>query len=341
MIIFAPIGWLYGLIMQVRNALYDRGIFQSYDLGARTISIGNITTGGTGKTPLVALIADILAENGENVCILTRGYGRKNEKERIVVCGRDTVVDDPEIAGDEPIELARKLLGKAIIIADANRVAAAKWAKEKFDITAFLLDDAFQHRQAKRGVDIVCIDAIDPFGNGSVLPGGRLREGTSGLERANLIVITRSDLIKNTDDLEVRLRKVSRRAAIFKATMSIKTIVSLEAFHAKMQSSQKALPQNGFAFSGLANNENFIESLKKIDIHPVGQSEFVDHHNYTQQQVDQIETRARNKKAEYLITTAKDAVKLKGMKLSMPCYVAEIETAIDDPDRFRELLLSI
>jgi len=123
MIILAPIGWLYGLIMRVRNALYDRGIFKSYDLGAKTISVGNITTGGTGKTPLVKLIAEILSENGEAVCILTRGYGRKNEKERVVVCSRDTMVADPEVAGDEPVELARNLLGKAIIIADADRVA--------------------------------------------------------------------------------------------------------------------------------------------------------------------------------------------------------------------------
>jgi tetraacyldisaccharide 4'-kinase len=133
MVMLAPLGWIYGRVMQARNALYDRGILKSYDLGARTISVGNITTGGTGKTPLVALIANILAEHGEKVCILTRGYGRKDENKRVVVCSRDTMVADAELAGDEPVELAQQLLGRAIIIADADRVAAANWAKDNFE----------------------------------------------------------------------------------------------------------------------------------------------------------------------------------------------------------------
>src|SRR5687768_10821999 len=113
MIILAPIGWLYGRVMQVRNALYDRGIFRSFDLGAKTISVGNITTGGTGKTPLVAYVAKLLAENGEKVCILTRGYGRKDENERVLVSDGAKVLVDAQTGGDEPVELAIKLIGKA------------------------------------------------------------------------------------------------------------------------------------------------------------------------------------------------------------------------------------
>src|SRR5688500_11489316 len=121
------IGKLYGLIADIRNTFYDWGIFRSYSLGARTISIGNITTGGTGKTPLVAYVANMLAESGEKVCILTRGYGRESSG-RVLVSDGENVLVDARTGGDEPVELARKLIGKAIVIADADRVAAAAWA---------------------------------------------------------------------------------------------------------------------------------------------------------------------------------------------------------------------
>src|SRR5215217_6944993 len=149
--LLSPIGWLYGKFADVRNALYDRGTLRSYDLGAKTISIGNITAGGTGKTPLVMYVAEILADAGEKVCILTRGYGRESSG-RVLVSDSVQVLVDARIGGDEPVELARKLIGKTIVVADADRVAAAGWAREKFEVTALVLDDAFQHRRAKRNL---------------------------------------------------------------------------------------------------------------------------------------------------------------------------------------------
>ena len=156
----SPLGWVYGLIQTKRNSLYERGIFKSHPLDLPTLSIGNITAGGTGKTPLVAYIARLLAGSGEKVCILTRGYGRENPSQRILVSNFHEVLVDARIGGDEPVELARKLLGKAIVVADRDRVAAARWAREEFDITTFLLDDGFQHRRAERDLDIVGILAL-------------------------------------------------------------------------------------------------------------------------------------------------------------------------------------
>src|SRR5688572_16078993 len=122
------LGKIYGVGVDVRNALYDRGVFSTHSLGAKTISIGNITTGGTGKTPMVAYVAEILAGQGEKVCILTRGYGRSNERERVLVSDGVDVLVDATTGGDEPVELARKLVGKAIVVADADRIRAATWA---------------------------------------------------------------------------------------------------------------------------------------------------------------------------------------------------------------------
>ena len=145
-------GKLYGRVADLRNSMYDRGTLKSYDLGARTISIGNITMGGTGKTPLVAYVAELLADNGEKVCVLTRGYGRRNENERVLVSDGNAALVDAETGGDEPVELAQKLLGKAVVVADADRVATARWANEEFEITSFVLDDGFQHRHEEGDV---------------------------------------------------------------------------------------------------------------------------------------------------------------------------------------------
>ena len=132
--------WLYAKSIGLRNALYEKGIFESHSLSARTISIGNITTGGTGKTPIVAYVAKILAARREKVCILSRGYGRSDPRKRVLVSDGSEIAAGPSDAGDEPYELARRLLGKAMVIADADRVSAAEWAKRKFGVTAFVLD---------------------------------------------------------------------------------------------------------------------------------------------------------------------------------------------------------
>src|SRR5690242_13389671 len=184
---------LYSQIGNIRNALYDLGVLRSYSLGAMTVSIGNITTGGTGKTPLVAHVAELLADAGEKVCILSRGYGRRDPSSRVLVSNWEEVIADAAQAGDEPFELAIRLLGKAIVVSDANRVAAASWAKATFGITAFVLDDAFQHRRAQRDLDIVCVDSTNPFGEAK---GTRalVREPFANISRADAIVLTRCDL---------------------------------------------------------------------------------------------------------------------------------------------------
>ena len=324
---------IYGKAMDVRNSLYDKGVFGTHDLGARVISIGNITTGGTGKTPLVAYVAEKLADRGETVCILTRGYGRKDSKKRVLVSDGSTILSDPANSGDEPFELAQKLLGKAIVIADSDRGAAAEWAKRKFGVTAFVLDDGFQHRRAKRDVDIVCIDATNPGGNtqagslrsGRMLPAGRLREPLHNLKRADVVIITRSDLVEDISTLRSEISDLNSEATIFTAKNRI-------------VNSSELLAKSGFAFCGLGNPENFFKQLRQEGIKVAGTKTFPDHYRYTQKDIDPIESEAMACGAEILVTTAKDAVKLSNLKFEIPCFVAEIKVQIDDPSAFAAVL---
>jgi tetraacyldisaccharide 4'-kinase len=334
----APFGSIYGKISDLRNQMYDRGWIASHSLGARTISIGNITTGGTGKTPLVALVAEILASNDEKVCILTRGYGRENSSARVLVSDGESVLVNAKIGGDEPVELAQKLLGKAIVVADADRVEAAKWAKENLEVTTFLLDDGFQHRRAKRDLDIVCIDATNPFGNGRVLPAGRLREPLRNLKRADAIVITRANLAKNLGDLRSEISHLISNPRVFEAKNQIANCVELKNYHPKAQSLIEF--ERPFAFCGLGNPQNFFDQLRQDSISPVGMKTFGDHHSYGADDVRSIETAAKFAGAESLITTAKDAVKLADLKFEIPCYVAELATIIDDEKNFCDLIIS-
>lgn len=337
--ILSPLGWLYGRFADLRNALYDKGVLESHSLGARTISIGNVTAGGTGKTPLVAYVAGILADRDEKVCILTRGYARENPKKRVLVSDGKQIFADPSETGDEPLELAQKLLGKAVVIADADRVAAAEWAKRKFGVTVFVLDDGFQHRRAKRDVDIVCIDATDPFGGGKMLPIGRLREPLPNLKRANVIVITRADLVENIDNLKSEISELNADAAIFEAKNKIVGIVGLEEFHAKTLVTQSGeISEKAFAFCGIGNPENFFGQLMQQNFAITATEVFRDHHHYSQQDISNIEKLAKGSDAKILLTTAKDAVKLSNFKFEIPCFVVEIEMMIDDAEAFAAMI---
>ncbi len=326
----------YRLGVLARNAMYDRGLFRSRPLGVRTISVGNITTGGTGKTPLVAKIAEMLADSGEKVCILTRGYGRQNAGSRVVVADGNFIEDDPAIAGDEPAELARRLQSRAVIIADARRYEAGLWARQEFGITTFVLDDGFQHRQVARDLDIVCIDATDPFSGGKMLPIGRLREPVESLGRAGAVVITRSDLVKSVDEIRRQITKIKPEMPIFTCSTVVRGFADLADYLAGVPTAVK-MPPRALAFCALGNPRNFLRSIERAGIGVAGSVDFPDHHYYTAKDVEKIEEAAAKAGAHALVTTAKDAVKLKNAGFNAPCFVMEIEVAVADADEFIRL----
>ena len=357
-----PFSHLYGKLTDLRNRLYDSGLLRTFPLGSKTISIGNITTGGTGKTPLVASVAKVLAERGDKVCILTRGYGRRNPQDRVVVSDRINIITDPAIAVDEPVERAIALGQKAIIIADPDRVAAAEWARRKYGITAFILDDGFQHRRARRDVDFVCIDATDPWGGGKNLPAGRLREPRKNLSRADVVVITRANQAPNIEELRAEISKLNSHAPVFTASTRVVNVVELANYLAERMdpisversgdvSLAEALGINEkdgadikfpiAAFCAIGNPENFINQLKTdggVNVELVSTQQFRDHHNYTPADAAAIVRQAKQAGAAALVTTAKDAVKLRGLDLTIPCFVVEMEPVLNRPDEFAELI---
>lgn len=331
-----PLGFLYGGVMRARRALYRKGLLASFDLGVPVISIGNITTGGTGKTPVVAWVAHALARDGSRVCILTRGYGRRDESKLVLVSDGERVLADAPEGGDEPRLLAEMLKGTAAVVSDRNRVEAARWARKNLGSEVFVLDDGFQHLRVRRALDIVTVDATDPWGGGHLLPQGRLRESLSGLRRADLIILTRSEQVAEVNSLKHEVEECSGRKNVFISrtrTRTVRPLVYDQEGTTSPVSSYKVA-----AFCALGNSRAFFNHLKRSGFDLTYSRAFADHHSYTRHDIERVAREARAHGAEALLTTAKDAVKLRSMRFEMPCFVVEIEFEFEDELGLREAL---
>jgi tetraacyldisaccharide 4'-kinase len=333
--ILYPLSLIYGAAVGLRNGCYERSIFASYDLGIPVISVGNITVGGTGKTPLTAHIAELLNEAGSFPCILTRGYGRRDDKRRVLVSDGVQVLTDVEDGGDEPVELAQRLLGKAAVLADADRVKAAEWALQNLKPDVFILDDGFQHRRAKRDLNIITIDATDPFGNGMLLPAGKLREPLSSLTRADILVITRANLLggNELEQLSNRLAGLVGSDRVFRSSSHL-TCLSTDGFIEDSRGFRY------FAFCGIGNPSNFTRQLEMDGFLLAGSKSFPDHYSYAKEDISFLEKEALAAGANALITTEKDRVKLERIKFGLPLHTAKLSTRLDDEERFRSYLLT-
>lgn len=333
-IVLPPLSILYGAVTRTRLSLYRRGTFHTTKLERPVISVGNITTGGTGKTPLVEWVARTLANKGKKVCILTRGYGRKDPHLQVIVSDGYGVLASPSEAGDEPYLLATNLSGLAAVISSADRIAAGQEAIKDFGSDCFVLDDGFQHLRLARDLNIVTIDATNPWGGGKLLPYGRLRETLDGLGRADCFVITRCDQAGNLDALRSEIFELTGERPIF---------------HSQMRTFRVSALKNGFddlgpqarvaAFCAVGNPSSFFEHLCRSGYELALQKSFPDHHIYSQDEIDSLIASAKEAGANSLITTAKDAVKLRAMSFSIPCYVSEIEISIENGEELARLIL--
>lgn len=333
-IALAPLSLIYGAAVKIRSALYRNRIFKTHRIAAPVISVGNITTGGTGKTPLVLWIARQLAERGQRVCVLTRGYGRKNSHERIVVSNGSQLVSDVEHAGDEPLMMAEALRGLAIVVCDADRVSGANWVLNNLGADVFVLDDGFQNLRIDRDLDIVIIDATNPWGNGWLLPAGMLREPISSLSRADCIILTRA-----FDPEYAGLNKSLKQktaAPVLNSRMVIRRVRSLDSAENPL-GVDSVRNQPIAAFCGIGNPNAFFEQLRGEGFDLRHTEAFRDHHKYSQADIDRLSQRVDDG-AQALITTAKDAVKLRSLRFTLPCYVAEIEIGISEADKLLTLI---
>jgi tetraacyldisaccharide 4'-kinase len=332
-LVLPPLSALYGAAIRARLAAYSRGLLSSTQLSVPVISIGNLTVGGTGKTPLVEKVCRILAVKGRKVCVLTRGYRRENASARVLVSDGQSIQAIEKESGDEPFLLAEKLLGIAAVISDADRTAAGEWAIEELNIDAFVLDDGFQHLQLARDLNLVAIDATDPWGGNKLLPLGRLREPRSSLKRADCVVITRAEM-RDVAGILNDLQRLVKGRPILISRMVPGALKTLAGEIVKVSD----IPQPIAPFCGVGNPESFYHLLRCAGLVLIGTRSLADHHRYSQDEINEIAAEARRSGAHSLITTAKDAVKLRELKFSMPCFVQEIEIQFDDDAVLHKLL---
>lgn len=325
-LIFPPLSTLYGAVTRTRLALYRRGTFRTTKLDRPVISVGNITAGGTGKTPLVEWVAKTVAGAGKKVCILTRGYGRDNSQQQVLVSDGTTILATPVESGDEPYLLATNLLGSAAVISNADRISAGRYAIEAFDTDCFVLDDGFQHLRLARDLNIVTIDATNPWGGGRLLPHGFLREPLSGLIRADCVVLTRCDQATHLDELRAEIQALIR-GPVFDSSMRAVT--------APLTTDPVA------AFCAVGNPESFFEQLRKHGYNVIFEKAYADHHHYSQKDVDALIALVKRAGAKGLVTTAKDAVKLRPLSFSLPWHVFAIEIEIKNERALAELTTAV
>ena len=333
----APLGGLYGAVMKARRVLYQTGRFPVHKLGVPVISVGNLTTGGTGKTPLVEWIGNELAQKGRRVCILTRGYGRRSSGTRVVVSNGSEILLDADRAGDEPLLLAESLKGRAAVICDADRVSAAHWAVENLKSDVFVLDDGFQHLSVARNLNIVTIDATNPWGNRRLLPVGILRERPAELARADCIVITRAGDSDQTRELQREINKLSGDCPIFRSRMTLRGLREVARCESPTVTNELQA-RSVAALCAIGNPESFFSLVRRSGYNLCHAQAFRDHHIYTQAEIDRVVRQSITLGAQILLTTAKDEVKLRPLDFALPCYAVDIAIEIENKEKLIALI---
>lgn len=333
---------IYRIIMQTRKYVFYHDYKERFHLGTLTISVGNITVGGTGKTPVVELLSRTLRDRQRKVAILSRGYKSKaltepqnwqseqaipptaKELPKIVSTGRAILLDS-KFAGDEPFMLANNLDGVAVLV-DRDRVKSARFAIKELGVNTLILDDGMQYLRMARGVDIVLVDANTPFGTGAMLPAGTLREPKKNLCRADFIVLTKSDGSDHSELIRT-LRRYNATAPIITTTHGPKYLENLQTFEKKpldfLQGKHIA------ALSGIAVPENFENSLTRLGALIDVKKRFSDHHRFSGREIEKFTTRCLERDVEMIVTTEKDAVRYPRAALAeVPVWFLRIEVEI-------------
>jgi tetraacyldisaccharide 4'-kinase len=323
----------YGLVQKGRAFLYKKGLIRVKRIGSMVISIGNITVGGTGKTPAVIAIAEVGKEKGFKVAILTRGYGGKAKGINPVTDGTNILLGFID-AGDEPYLMAKKLHGVSIV-KGKDRHLSARLAMERFGSNLFILDDGFQHLKLNRDMNILLIDATDPFGNGYLFPRGILREPLTAMRRADIVVLTKSDMSKKNLGIIDKIRRYNPSAPIFFSYYRPLDLVNIRGDIMSIEDIKgKAL----FLFSGLASPSSFRPLVERYGARIISELTYPDHFYYSKEDIDNIKEKASGLGADMLVTTEKDIVRIPNSESQTQIYALRIEFVIEDKERWEDLL---
>ena len=334
------LSYVYSLAVRLRLYLYEHRIFRNKPLGCLVVVVGNLTVGGTGKTPIVEKFARTLAERGRKVAILSRGYKSKREPlikkfwrklthseeapPKVVSDGK-TVLLDSEVAGDEPYMLARNLPG-VVVICDKNRVKAGLFAIRRYGCDTLILDDGFQYLPLKGRLNLLLVDKTNPFGNQHLLPRGILREPIRHLSRASYIFLTKSDGVQDEVLLEL-IREHNPSAEIIECAHQPQFLQSIE--DGKRHSLDLLKGAKIAAFSGIASPESFENMLRNFGAEIRYNRRFLDHHRFTRPEIKYLYNKAFEAKLDMIITTEKDAVRLfEDIKPKLPIYFLRLEIEI-------------
>lgn len=321
--------WFYLLAFRI-------GLRRRQHLPIPVVSIGNITVGGTGKTPMTRYVCEGLVFRGWKPAVLSYGYGGSRDGEFCVVSTPQEVLRSAAEVGDEPLMLAAKLQGVPVLVGK-HRYESGMHAAGELDSNVVVMDDGFQVWKLHRDLNIVLVDGTNPFDNGRVLPAGRLREPVSALRRADCVIVTG---LEPEDDalaeVTAKIVRVAPRVPVFSARH---TPVMLYAVEGGAEISVESLHgQQVFALSSIAHPASFERTLSGTGAGLAGCERYPDHHSYTQDDVRRVENRARECGAEFVVTTEKDAVKLEGMHMELPFLALGTRLSISDEDGLWEIV---
>ena len=329
------ISFVYNAVTRTRVFLYDKSLFHSQKLPCKVISVGNITVGGTGKTPLTLYIGRLLKEMGHKTAILSRGYGGSRQGCSMVLSKGDGPLHGPDESGDEPYMIASKLRG-VFVLTGKNRFQSGILACNAFNIDAAILDDGYQHLSLYRGLNILLISPKTLNGKGRLLPRGELRETLESMNRADLIVV------KGKEEQHVglldRLKVIIDRDRVFFFTY--KPVSFINQRDGKKEKVDFVKRKKLLSVSGIALPDSFLETLNDLGGLVCKRIIFPDHHNYTVKDIEQIKRSSSD--VDITVTTEKDGVKLsKMLPGDLDMYMLEIDIDMTEEARFREYLKNV
>ena len=340
--------WIYGMAVIAKLSLYRLRILKTTKLDCVVISLGNITAGGTGKTPTAQKLALMIRDAGYSVVILNRGYKSGWEAEVGVVSDGKKIYMRAQEAGDEAYLLAKSLPGVSVVIG-ANRAVSGEYVVKNMQPDIIILDDGYQHWKVARDLDIVLIDTVSRFGNGYLLPRGVLREPLSHLDRADVVLLTRADQSSELVRHKIKdtIYRYNSQATVFESAHSPCYFVEIADWYKGMRNNKNGLErlqgERVMTFSAIGNPTSFEKSLEKVGADLVETIRYPDHHDYGMVEMQYIVDRAINQKAKALVTTEKDAVKIPTefiySQRDIPIYILGIEVNIFEGDEAFERVL--